>query len=399
MLSADVLRNPMGGLGEHVREISEAIVNKRPDTYIDVITPTYGQDYKLNHNITQRFGLRLMRIKTQIRKGYVDITRYQSEILATAIKLPKPNIIHAHDWSSFDAGRLLSMHHDIPLVVTMHLGSDDLIDTHYRLYNQLVYEHIEDMQYTGLLESHAICHVSSHYMEKFSKNFISKSRIVGNGVKSEPWLKEHKSWTFPGTRPKKLVYIGRIASMKNVDTLVKTDLPEDVDLCIIGGEQGSETVILEELKKVAKESNQIHMMGPLYGEDKIRAMKSATAGIFPSRKEPFGIVGLEWMLAQVPFAASYKDGMVEYLDEDIALNCGVSKTTIEQTIKKLFNMTEEEKKTRCEAGLKKALQYSWDKVADKTLEVYNMAIENKKTTLQGDAALLPEWISNPGLPS
>lgn len=394
MLSADVMKNPMGGLGEHVRELSLAMVKRRPDTHIDLITPTYGKDYKIAENITQRYGLRLMRTKPQLRKSYMDIFRQQAEIVASAMKLPRPHLVHAHDWSSFDVARLMALHHNVPLVVTVHLAPDDLVDPVHQDHIRFVYEHIEDMQHCGLVEAHGICHVSQHYMNRYSNNFIAKSRVVGNGIDPNPWMEEHEPWVFPGTRPKKLVYIGRLASMKNVDTLVHADLPDDVDLCIVGGKQGADTNIHDEVRRVAEKRDQVHLLGPLYGKDKCRVMKSATAGIFPSRREPFGIVGLEWMLAQTPFAASYQDGMTEYLEEDIALHCGTTESSISECIRKLTNMSEEEKEARCQAGLKKALGYSWDEVARKTLEVYKMASENFDPTYFGCGhAPLPGWIS------
>jgi glycosyltransferase involved in cell wall biosynthesis len=180
--------------------------------------------------------------------------------------------------------------------------------------------------------------------------------------------------------------------MKNVDTLVSIDLPDDVDLCIIGGHHGSDTKVLNEVKKVAEKRQEIHMMGALYGEDKIRAMKSATAGIFPSRQEPFGIVGLEWMLAGVPFAASYVGGMRDYLGEgDIALNCGTSKSSIEDSVKRLLSMSEDEKKARVCTGLDQAKKFGWDQVADRVLESYAISENKARVTSVGDIHL-PEWI-------
>jgi len=395
MFSADVLVKPMGGLGEHVRELSLQITEKRPDACVDVVSPTYGEDYALTDRISQRFALTLMRTKMNLRKTYADIFRYQSELIARALKLPRPNIVHAHDWSSFDAGRIISRHYGVPLVVTIHLACNDLITPTSQDNLEMDYGHIEDMQYSGLMEANAVCHVSAHYQKKFGQNLAMKSVLCRNGVDPAPWMQVHEPMVLPGDRPKKLVYIGRIANMKNVDTLMSIDLPEDVDLCIIGGHQGSDTRVFDDLKRVVEKRPEIHMMGALYGEDKIRAMKSATAGIFPSRQEPFGIVGLEWMLAGVPFAASYVDGMKDYLgDGHIALRCGTSKFLIEESVKKLCSMSEDEKKARVAAGLEQVKKFGWDQVADRVLEAYTMAEANAGLTTVG-AVQPPAWISSP----
>jgi len=397
MLSADVLVKPMGGLGEHIREVSLQLTKKRSDICIDVVTPTYGEDYAFTDRITQRFALMMMRTKGNLRKSYADILRYQSELIARSIKLPKPNIVHAHDWSSFDAGRVLSRHFGVPLVVTIHLACDDLLTPTVQDCLQIQYDHIEDMQYGGLLEANAVCHVSHYYHGKFGKNLGIKSIVCGNGIDLDPWEKDYEPMVLPGNRPKKLLYIGRIAHMKNVDTIASMNLPDDVDLCIIGGQQGSDTSTFDIVSKEAASRSNIHLMGALYEKDKIRAMKAATAGIFPSRQEPFGIVGLEWMLAGVPFAASYVDGMKDYLgDGDIALFSGTTKSQIEESVRKLFSMSEDEKKTRVAAGLKKAREFGWDKVADRILEAYDAAFANAYADVNKDAAVpLPGWISDP----
>lgn len=395
MLSADVLVKPMGGLGEHVRELSVQIAEKRQDACIDVVTPTYGEDYAFSDRISQRFALMMVRTKQNLRKSYPDIFRYQSELIARSIKLPRPNIVHAHDWTTFDAGRIIARHFGVPFVVTVHLSCDDLITTTSQDNIQGLYTHMEDMQYSGLLEANAICHVSRHYQMKFGHNLGVKSIVCGNGLDFSPWEKEYEPMELPGNRPKKLVYIGRIAFMKNVDTLMSIDLPEDVDLCIIGGQQGADTSVFDEVRKIADKRPEVHMMGALHGEEKIRAMKSATAGIFPSRHEPFGIVGLEWMMAGVPFGASYVDGMKDYLaDEDIALHCGTSKFHIEEAVKKLCSMPEEQRKTRVAAGLKRVRDFGWDRVADRVLEAYEVAQDNAGLKTDG-VVPPPGWLSDP----
>ena len=400
MLSADVLVKPMGGLGEHVRELSTQITKKRPDACIDVITPTHGEEFAVADRVIQRFALNMMRTQLGLRRTYADILRYQSELIARAIKLPRPDIIHAHDWSSFDAARVISKHFHTPLVVTVHLSCDDLVTPTIQDSYQYLYSHIEDMQISGVIEANAVCHISQHYQLKFGRNLGVKSILCGNGIDVEPWMKEYEPMVFPGNRPKKLVYIGRLAFMKNIVTLASIDLPEDVDLCIIGGQQGSDTTAVQEVEKLVASRPGIHMMGALYGEDKIRAMKSATAGIFPSAREPFGIVGLEWMLSGVPFAASYVDGMKDYLGSDpgrgVAVYSGVSKSEIEEGVRHLLAMGEEEKKARVTAGFEIAKEFEWSKVADRVLTAYGLAEANAKPDLTEDGfAPLPNWISGP----
>jgi glycosyltransferase involved in cell wall biosynthesis len=370
MLSPDVVKHGMGGLGEHVREICLEMTAMRPDLCIDVVSPFSANDYKINDRVIQRFSGMLPRVKISVEKHYTSVVRTQSELVARCVKLPKPALVHAHDWSVFDAGRLVSMHFGCPLISSLHLSVDDLVGEEHQDFFQPVIDVMFDMQYGGLIQADKITNVSNHYARKFGELFAEKSVTVGNGIERAAYEKNYPPFAFPGSRPKKLLYIGRFAHMKNIDGLLKAKLPPDVDLCFAGCQNGSDAIMYESVITHAKNREEIHFLGPLYEEEKARCLKSAWAGIFPSRKEPFGIVGLEFFMAGTPLIATFRDGMLDYMDDECAIRCDISPESLSSGIEMLSRMPVDAVAAMKAKAKARAMEFTWEKVARRVLGVY-----------------------------
>lgn len=89
------------------------------------------------------------------------------------------------------------------------------------------------------------------------------------------------------------LYVGRIASEKNVEAFLSLDLP------------GSKALVGDGPAKAALQAAypNARFMGALYGEDLAKAYASADVFVFPSRTDTFGIVILEALASGLPVAA------------------------------------------------------------------------------------------------
>ncbi|MEK7096101.1 MAG: glycosyltransferase family 1 protein [Patescibacteria group bacterium] len=104
--------------------------------------------------------------------------------------------------------------------------------------------------------------------------------------------------------------------------------------------------------------------------------ENARAYVFPSLSEGFGLPGLEALVHGLPLVSSratclpeiYKDGAL-YFDPS-------STEDMVQKIKMVLDSPEIAKKMRLE-GPKVATQYSWEKTAQQTLEVYDEVLEDR----------------------
>ena len=364
----DKIKNPVGGLGVQLKHMVE-LLDK--DFDFDIIGQPEDNGWP---NYTSVYNP-----MPAVQHGSISTIAGQIAYFAAGVAKPKPDIVHAYDWSTYLAGAFAADHFKVPLVVTMNLSINLLqqVGITYSHDSRTVdgawlhKTHCEIELY-GLRKAKVIIHVSDGYRNHFRKleNFEKKSVTVPNGIDLSEWqsLAQVK---LPGKAPIKLIYIGRFALMKGILALCESRIPENIDLIFIGADNGGEAYVYQKmLEKVNKEAN-VHYIGPLYGQDKINAMCAADAVIMPSIHEPFGIVALEALASKSVLLSSFIDGMSDFLTDDIAINCGTKKETIERALLELSAMSEENKKTRIEKGLQICREYTWEKAADKVRGIYN----------------------------
>lgn len=113
--------------------------------------------------------------------------------------------------------------------------------------------------------------------------------------------------------------VGRFVFKKGFDILVsafKESNLEQVKLIIEG--KGEE---LESIKLLVSEldlaDRVILTEGAMSADEKIAFMKGSIFGVVPSRKEPFGIVALEFMAANVPVISSATGGLLALVENGV----------------------------------------------------------------------------------
>ncbi|HZS43112.1 MAG TPA: glycosyltransferase family 4 protein [Candidatus Paceibacterota bacterium] len=363
----DKIKNPVGGLGVQLKHMME---NLEKDFDFDIIGQPEDNGWP---NYTSVYNP-----MPAIQHGSITTIAGQIAYFAAGIEKPKPDIVHAYDWSTYLAGAYTADFFKVPLVVTMNL-SINLLEKSGITYSHnsqtvdgawLHKTHCEIELY-GLRKAKKIIHVSEGYRNRFkgAENFEQKSEVVPNGIELSEW-QSLAPFKLPGTGRIKLIYIGRLALMKGVMALCEARIPDGIDLIFIGADNGGEAQVFQRmLEKVKNESN-VHYIGPLYGQDKINAMCAADAVIMPSIHEPFGIVALEALASKSILLSSFVDGMSDFLSEEIAINCGTTKGSIERALLNLLSLPAEDKRIRIEKGLEICRRYSWKSAAEKMKNIY-----------------------------
>ncbi len=98
--------------------------------------------------------------------------------------------------------------------------------------------------------------------------------------------------------------MGRIHPIKGLDRLIEVfseirSRRTDCTLVIVGPDFGAQRSLEAMARRLGTE-NHIVFTGPIYGDDKFRALSSADVFVLPSRYESFGMTILEAMTASVP---------------------------------------------------------------------------------------------------
>lgn len=143
-----------------------------------------------------------------------------------------------------------------------------------------------------------------------------REEVVGYGAVEPPAATEAQAAAFRAATPgigerRFILFLSRIHPKKGCDLLVEAfagvaaDFP-DIDLVVAGPDATDWRPKLEALAARNGVSDRIHWPGPLFGEAKWGAMRSAEAFILPSHQENFGIAVAEALACGTPVLISDK---------------------------------------------------------------------------------------------
>lgn len=177
-----------------------------------------------------------------------------------------------------------------------------------------------------------------------------------------------------------VLYIGRIASEKNVDTLIKAFVPfaektPEASLIIVG--QGIKREALEIMARESSVSAQIKFLGPFIGENRKKLFDIYHASdlfVMPSTSETQSMTTLEAMAAGMPVALARAGALPElsFGHKDILFNPDNPKE-LEKIIENFYNHPEARKEIGQEAKnfVKK---FTVESIADQWEKIYQDAI-------------------------
>jgi len=179
-----------------------------------------------------------------------------------------------------------------------------------------------------------------------------------------------------------ILFLGRIHMVKGLDVLLmafqclKCSIP-DARLAIVGPDDGD----LERIQVLAKElglGESVVFTGPLLGQDKLAAYVDADVYALSSLSENFGYTALEAIMCGTPVVATETSGCSEYLDTRCSVPYG-DIVALEERLRWLLTSREDAGMLVEQAKRKIRQELSWDSVAQKVLEVYLQASENRSS--------------------
>ncbi len=364
LLIPDKLLQPMGGMGEQAQNL----LTHFPDGYFfHVIGSADSEEYHAsNHSFYPVMDMKTMNGNPEpLSSTFLN----QSLLVQKALSINcVPDAVHAFDWSTFWAGRILAKHFNVPLITTVQLSIEHQIKEPHPVQKPM-YDMACAIETSGLITSDEIIQVSENYANLFPKFLRSKTTVIHNGINLNDWQKT-TDVKLPGNNPIKIIYIGRFAPMKNIQALLRCKIPADIDLIFIGDSRGGSSDLFDAMVVFCQNTPNAHYVGPLYGQDKMDWLFAADAVIVPSVHEPFGIVALEALASRSILLSSFVNGMADFLTENCAINCGTTVSNIENSFNVLRSLTINEKETFIQEGLQVCNAHSWSLQATKLATVY-----------------------------
>ena len=184
------------------------------------------------------------------------------------------------------------------------------------------------------------------------------------------------AYGFPGERT--VLFLSRLHYKKGLDYLgtafeiFHRALP-DVHLVVAGPNQGARDGFSRQIARSGLDGC-VHLVGPLYGERKHAALRSAACFCLPSRQEGFSIAILEAMACRLPVVISDACHFPEVAECGAGHVVALDPNEIALALQRVLENGEAGRRMG-DAGFQLVQsRYTWPKIAQRCVRAYEQAI-------------------------
>ena len=300
------------------------------------------------------------------------------------------DIVHAHSpipYSDLPA-LMYAKRKKVPFLLTYQFdgqetGGNFMRNTGVSIYNKVFINRVLD-------SAEVIIATTRSYAEEspFLKNYLDKIVVIPNGINLEEVttnLTREESRIklgLPLNKTKIILFLGSLVPYKGPDILlkafkiVKKEFPE---VKLIFGGRGQMLVELQSMAKQFGLEDDVIFLGFVEEEDKALYYKSADIFSLPSTNmaESFGIVNLEAMASGIPVVGSNLGGIPDIVKEEE--NGLLAKPRDPQSLaNSLLKLLKDDdlRQKMGNNGRKMAGNYTWDKIAKETENLYKDILDN-----------------------
>ncbi|MEW9699859.1 glycosyltransferase family 4 protein [Paenibacillus sp. SI8] len=279
----------------------------------------------------------------------------------------KPTLIHcATPFNLGLFGLYYARKHDVPFVASYHTHFDQYL-SHYKI------PWVEPTLWKYMQWFHQSCQrvyvPSESTLQHLKAKGLSNLEIWSRGVDAKrfhPDVDRNEVLSSRGVDPSKfvLLYVGRLAPEKSVETAIETfaALPEEIRTqshLLIAGDGPSAA----SLRECYGECDWITFTGFVGGKQLADLYAAADIFIFPSATETFGNVVLESMASGTAVIGAAAGGVNDTIEhEATGLLCAPGDVpAFVDAVKRLFESSEF-RRSLAHAGREYALRQSWDQI-------------------------------------
>lgn len=275
------------------------------------------------------------------------------------------DVIHAHDWVTFTAGRALARQSGKPLVVHVHSTE---FDRSGEQVNQAVYE----IERAGMQAASAVIAVSNLTARIVADRYgvsEEKIRVVYNGLEQDGPVPPRQTLR-PGEQV--VLFLGRITMQKGPEFFVRAaqrvlQRQQRVRFVVAGwGDMGPR--MMDHVASLGL-GRHVHFTGFLRGADVGQAYSVSDVYVMPSVSEPFGLTALEAVRHGAAVVMSKTSGVAEVMHQGVLKvdfwDVDGMATKITALLQRPAMAEEMRRKAREEL---KSL--TWERAADRCMSVY-----------------------------
>jgi len=381
-----------GGAGVHVENLA-AVLRSRADVRVRA----FG-DPRQEPGVTGYPDLpELADANAALRTFGVDLTM--------AADCGGADVVHSHTWYANLAGHLAGLLYDVPHVLSAHSleplrpWKAEQLGGGYALSSWA-----ERTAYLGAARVIAVsAGMRADILRSYPQVDPDKVVVVHNGIDLSGWGRQEDDDTVRGLgidpgRPS-VVFVGRITRQKGLPYLLRAAerLPDDVQLVLCAGAPDTPEIMTEVTGLVEKlnekRSGVVWIERMLPRDELCKVLSAATTFVCPSVYEPLGIVNLEAMACEAAVVGTATGGIPEVVEDGVTgrlvpidqVDDGTGtprdpERFVADLAATLTEVTSDPAKAREMgiAGRRRAQDhFSWDTIADRTMEVYASALATR----------------------
>ncbi|ODT96892.1 MAG: hypothetical protein ABS82_02760 [Rhodanobacter sp. SCN 67-45] len=297
-------------------------------------------------------------------------SRYAAAVLRSLERIGDFDLIHAHDWLTFEAALNVKRITGKPLVLHVHSTEQDR--SGYHRANPV----ITMLERDGMDAADRIVAVSRYTKEGLVRYYgqaADKIDVVYNAGTRVGALP-------PTSTDGSVSFIGRITEQKGPEIFVETalricEIVPDARFVMAG--DGNLLPMIRSLVRALGLADAFSFLGFIGREDVLRLLHSSQVLVMPSLSEPFGLVALEAIQAGVPVVLSQNCGLIERVENVACVDPEDAETIAAVTIDLLRNPARA--RARALAAAHEVSRLSWTESATALLRVYRAALTLQPT--------------------
>ncbi len=369
----------VGGVAPHVSEISEALARRGHEVHVFTRRGDFESYDKINGVHYQRADVdssgdvlaQMDRMSNALYDRFGAVQKLFGSF----------DIVHGHDWHAVLALTCIKKEYSLPFVLTMHSTEWGRNGNHF---GYGISQEISHREWLGCYEASEVIVTTKRMQDELMWIYsipVEKMHIIPNGImlgKMKRYLDAGRVKEKYGIHPlaPMVLFCGRMSVQKGPDLLVEA-IPyvlrnrSDAHFVFMG--EGGMRAECERRARELGVADACRFLGYTSSSEKEELVNACDLMCVPSRNEPFGVVVLEAWDACKPVVATeavsiirnFEDGLLAYVQPESIAWC----------INRLLSNPAEMKKL-AQAGYSRIdAEFSWDRIAKRTEEVYLQALK------------------------
>jgi glycosyltransferase involved in cell wall biosynthesis len=387
MLSWETLHSiAVGGIACHVSQLAKALAAKGHDVHVFTRIAPGQSDYEYID------GVHYYRCSYKGHKEFVDDVNsmcraFVHRLFGVEDTTHPFDLIHAHDWLTANAMIWVKKGRGRRGILTIHASE---YGRSGNVFHDGRSKRIRDQERAGMHWADQVIAVSGGLKDELTWMYDRPdwhTAVVYNGVDRERFdsavdvgavRRKHAI----GPRDPVVLFCGRVDYQKGPDLLVEGFVRAkhrwpNAKLMFVG--DGGMRHHVEARAHECGVGGDVRFTGCIVGREMPELFKAADVVAVPSRNEPFGIVVLEAWSAGKPVLATHHGGPGEYVEHGVdGLKIYPDPDSIAWGINRAFENFDRLQQMGRHGRQKVERGFTWDAVADETLNVYHEAAPELK---------------------